>query len=84
MKMLTSMTNFNIQTNSADPDQTAIGLHLEQYDRSPHCLLQRHFKKTSRWHIVAISRQSYCIFVKSLVNGDDNLKSKRVWHASPY
>ena len=27
----------------------------EQSDLRPHCLLQRHFKRTSRWHLVVIS-----------------------------
>ena len=37
IQMLTSRTNFDIQTNSGDPDQ------MEQSYMGPYCLLQRRF-----------------------------------------
>ena len=46
--LLTLQTNFSIQANCVDPDQTA----QEQSDLGHHCLLQRHFKRTSRRHTV--------------------------------
>ena len=40
-----SRTNFGIQTNSVDPDQTA---PRKQSDKVPHCLVERRFKWTNR------------------------------------
>ena len=57
-KMLRSRTNFCIQTNSVDPDQT-----VKQSDLGPHCLLQRCFELTSRQY----SRQ-YLVMVSRRVN----------------